>query len=150
MVEEPTIVLVLHLCLQNVAVSKSRHRLLFYPTKERVKRTEKDLFENFLSKGGRLWKGKVLAPFPSVVFYGLLDASSCFKNCLCFVCFEKFFVLLHFNPFFCLQECYEVVLKTLFEKWGVKICLSKYLTVIYLLEKDCSFSFRQCYHIIKE
>ena len=31
-------------------------------------------FESFLSKGGRLWKGKVLAPFPSVVIYGLLDA----------------------------------------------------------------------------
>ena len=30
----------------------------------------------------------MLAPFPSVVIYGLLDASSCFENCLCFVCFE--------------------------------------------------------------
>ena len=58
----------------NVVISKSRHRLFFYPSKERVKRTEIDLFENFLSKGGRLWKGKVLAPFPSVVTYGLLNA----------------------------------------------------------------------------
>ena len=31
----------------NVAVSKSRHQILFYPTKERVKRIEKDLFEIF-------------------------------------------------------------------------------------------------------
>ena len=66
----------------NVAVSKSRHRLLFYPTKERVKRTEKYLSRLFLSKGGRLWKGKVLAPFPSVVIYRLLVASS-FENALC-------------------------------------------------------------------
>ena len=60
----------------NVAVSKSHRRILFYPTNERVKRTEKYLFENFQSKGGRLWKGKVLAPFPSVVFYGLLEVCS--------------------------------------------------------------------------
>ena len=60
----------------NVAVRKSRRRLFFYPTKEMVKRTQKDLFRDFLSKGNRLWKGKVLAPFPSVVFHGFLGTCS--------------------------------------------------------------------------
>ena len=60
--------------IAKVADSKSHHRLFFYLKKERVKRTEKDLLRLFLSNGGRLWKGKVLAPFQSVVFYGLLDA----------------------------------------------------------------------------
>ena len=82
---EPTIILVLNFVFSNVTVSKSHHLLFFYPTKERVKRTEKDLFESFLSKGGRLWKGKVLALFPSVVFHGLLEVCSFFKMRLCFV-----------------------------------------------------------------
>ena len=72
------------------AVSKSRHHLLFYPTKERVKRTKKYLFRDFLSKGGRLWKGKVLAPFPSVVFHGLLSTCSFLKISSVFMYFEKF------------------------------------------------------------
>ena len=42
-----------------------------------------------ISKEGRLWKGKVLALFPSVVIYGLLDAIS-FENTLCFVCLKKY------------------------------------------------------------
>ena len=42
----------------NVAVNKSRHRLFFYPTKERVKRTEKYLFRYFLSKGVDYGKGR--------------------------------------------------------------------------------------------
>ena len=38
--------------------------------------------------------------------------------CLCVL---KIFYLLRFNPYFYLQECYEVFLKTLFEKvFGVK------------------------------
>ena len=44
--------------IANVAVSKSRHRLFFYPTKERMKRTEKDFFESFLSKGVDYGKGR--------------------------------------------------------------------------------------------
>ena len=60
----------------NVAVSKSRHRIFCYLTQERVKRTKKNLFQDFLDKGGRLWKGKVLEPFPSVVFHGLLEVCS--------------------------------------------------------------------------
>ena len=39
-------------------------------------------FESFLSKGGRLSKGKVLAPFLSVVIHGLLGT--------CSLCFQKF------------------------------------------------------------
>ena len=69
--------------IANVTDSKSHHQLLFYPIKERVKRTGKT-FENFLSKGGRLCKGKILAPFSSVVIYGLLIASSLLKMlCVC-------------------------------------------------------------------
>ena len=62
----------------NIMDSKSRHRIFFYPIKEMVKRTGKT-FETFLSSGGRLWKGKVLAPFSSVVIYGLLISSSLLK-----------------------------------------------------------------------
>ena len=53
-VAEPSVNTGLYFLFANIAVSKSRHRLFFYPTKERVKRTEKDLFSIFLSKGGRL------------------------------------------------------------------------------------------------
>ena len=74
----------------NVAESKSRHRLFFYPTKERVKRTEKDIFRDFLSKGGRLWKGKVLTPFPSVVFHWLLGTCSFLKIVCVFMVLKVF------------------------------------------------------------
>ena len=40
--------------------------------KGNVKNHRKDLSRLFLGFGGRLWKGKVLASFPSVVIYGLL------------------------------------------------------------------------------
>ena len=66
---------VLRLCLQNVAVSKSHHRLLFHPIMEKEKEQKKPFFE-ILSTGGRLSKGKVLAPFISVVFHGLLGTCS--------------------------------------------------------------------------
>ena len=73
-VAEPTVNTGFPFLFANVAVSKSRHRFSFIQIKERVKRTEKYLFVNFLSKGGRLWKGKVFAHFPSVLIYVLLDA----------------------------------------------------------------------------
>ena len=57
-VAESTVILVLYFVFANVAVSKSRHRLFFYPTKKRVKKTEKDLFDNFLSKGVYYGKGR--------------------------------------------------------------------------------------------
>ena len=41
----------------NVVVSKSRHRLFFYHSKERVKRIERRPFESFLSKGVDYGKG---------------------------------------------------------------------------------------------
>ena len=72
----------------NVADSKSHHRLFFYPIKEKVKRTGKTFWEFFLSSGGRLWKGKVLTPFSSVVIYGLLIAWSLW-NALCLCKFEN-------------------------------------------------------------
>ena len=50
-----------------------------------------------------------------MVFHGILGTCSSLKLIVC-VCFEKVFVLLRFNLCFCLQECYEVFLKTLFEK----------------------------------
>ena len=49
---EKMLVCVLRLRLQNVAVSKSRHQLLFYPT-GRKKAQKNSLFE-ILSTGGRL------------------------------------------------------------------------------------------------
>ena len=49
---------------------------LFYP-KERSKSTWKT-FEIVFGFGGRLLKGKVLAPFSSMVFYGLLV--TCFRS----------------------------------------------------------------------
>ena len=90
---------VLHLYLQMFRFSKSRHRLFFYP-KGKVKKHRKDLWDIFLSSGGSLWKGNVLAPFSSMVFHGLLvtclDHLLLLFNCLkwCFVygferCFEK-------------------------------------------------------------
>ena len=68
----------------NIAVSKSRHRLFFYPTMERVKRIE-NTFSRFLTKGVRLWTEKVLAPFPSVVFHGILGTCSFLKITFVFV-----------------------------------------------------------------
>ena len=70
--------------IANVAVSKSRHRLFFYPNKGKGENNRKDLSRVFLSKGDRLWKGKMLVPFPSVVIYGLLVASSLLQMlCVC-------------------------------------------------------------------
>ena len=43
-----------------------------------MKRIGKTILK-ILSSGDRLWKGKVLSPFPSVVIYGLLVASSHLK-----------------------------------------------------------------------
>ena len=54
-----------------IAFSKSRHRLFFYP-KGKAKKNRQDLWDVFLSSGGRLWKGEVLAPFSSMVFHGHL------------------------------------------------------------------------------
>ena len=58
----------------NVADSKSRHRLFFYPIRKGGKEQERPYL--ILSSGGRLYKGKVLAPFVSMVIHGLLIASS--------------------------------------------------------------------------
>ena len=123
--------------IANVAVSKSRHRLFFYP-KGKVKMHRKDLWDVFLSSGGRLWKGKVLAPFSSMVIHGLLV--TCFRSlafafqlfemvlCVCgfenvlkkmpclgnlcnnsFECFTKVFVFL--------KRCFNV-----FWKFVLKLC----------------------------
>ena len=64
--------------------------MLFRSNSGKGKKNIKRPFRDFLSKGGRLWKGKVLAPFPSVVIYRLLDASS-FEKCFVFVCLKKYF-----------------------------------------------------------
>ena len=49
-------------------------------------------------------KGKVLAPFPSVVFHGLLGTCSFLKTVWVFVCFESF-CLLYGNSCISPQEC---------------------------------------------
>ena len=71
--------------------------------KERKKAQKNSFFEIFLSKGGRLWKGKVLAPFPSVFFYGLLDTCSFLRIAFCAYAFEK--CLLYDNSCISPQEC---------------------------------------------
>ena len=78
---------------------------------EKEKRTEKTFFEMFLSKEGRLKKGKVLEPFLSVVFHGLLGTCSFFKLLMC-VCLTN--VLLHDNPCISPQGCDGVCFENLF------------------------------------
>ena len=68
---------VLRLCSQMFRFSKSRHRL-FILSKGKVKKHRTDLWDVFLGSGGRLWKGKVLAPFSSMVIHGLLV--TCFRS----------------------------------------------------------------------
>ena len=75
-----------------------------------MKRTEKDLFRDCMSKGGRLWKGKVLAPFPRAPRYLLI-----FENCLYAYGFESF-CLLYGNSCISPQECDKAFLKVVFEK----------------------------------
>ena len=84
-----------------------------------MKKQRKIPFFEFLSKGGRLWKGKVLEPFPSVVFHGLLGTCSFLKTAFVFVCFEKF-CLLYDNSCITPQECDKIFLKTLVKK-SVKV-----------------------------
>ena len=85
----------LRLFLQNVAVSKSRHRLLFYPTRKGKKHRKIPFSRYFSGLGGRLKKGKVLAPFLSVVIHGLLGTWSIVIKIAFFVLVGliKFFVL---------------------------------------------------------
>ena len=66
------------------------------------KRTEKTFFRDILSTRGRLYRGKVLAPFLSAVIYGLLGTCSFFKLLVC-VCLEN--VLLRDNSCISPQEC---------------------------------------------
>ena len=60
--------------------------------KERKKAQKKSFFEIFLSTGGRFQKGNVLAPFLSVVIYGLLGTCSSFSKLfsLCLWVLESF------------------------------------------------------------
>ena len=110
-------------CSQNVAVSKSRHRLLFYPIRKR-KKNRKNLFRDVSEYGGQIIEREGISNlsiygFPWALRYLLIF----FLNYLC-VFVLKSFILLRFNPCFCPQECYEVVLQTLFEKsvWCEKVC----------------------------
>ena len=64
---------------------------LFY-SKERLKSTGKNLLRCSMGSGGRLWKGKVLAPFPSMVIHGLLVTWFFRSLALFFDCFEKWCV----------------------------------------------------------
>ena len=92
----------------------------------------------FLSTRGRLQEGKVLAPFLSVVFHGLLETCS-FLNCLCVL---KSFL---FNFVITLVSILKSVTK-LFLKIVLKVFvkkhwfLSKYLKVSTYSKKDIHFS----------
>ena len=100
-------------------------------------------------------KGRYQHPFYQQFSTGSQVLAHYFQNCLCVFDLKKVFVLLRFSPCFCLQECYEVVLKTLFENSVSvkKFCFKQVPTSIYLLEKEnvsVLVSFRQCYPTISE
>ena len=74
--EEPTVNTGLHFLYTNVAVSKILHRLFFYPTKERVKRTEKYIFVSFLSKGVDYGRGLPFNSVKGIIFFELMTGCS--------------------------------------------------------------------------
>ena len=99
-----------------------------------------------MSKGGRVWKGKVLAPVPSVVFHGRLGTYSFLKIAFVFLCFENFFISFMITIVSVLKsviKCFEnFCLKSVLKVYGVKIgCFEQVLKNFYLLAKDCSFSY---------
>ena len=73
---------------QMLQIARVANNFSFYPINAGMKRTGKTFWE-FSEFGGRLWKGKVLAPFSSVVIYGLLIASSLLFAMLCVCMFEN-------------------------------------------------------------
>ena len=91
---------VLRLFLHLFGLARVATDFLFYP-KGKVKKHGKNLLRCLVGSGGRLWKGKVLAPFSSMVIHGLLV--TCFRSlafdfqllemvvCVCvfWKCFEK-------------------------------------------------------------
>ena len=105
---------VLRLCSQMFRFSKSHHRL-FILSKGKVKKHKKDLWDVFLGSGGRLWKGKVQAPFSSMVIHGLLvtclDHLLLLFNCLkwCFMCcFENVLKRGHRCGNLCNDSCLNI------------------------------------------
>ena len=71
---------------------------LFYP-KGKVKKHRKDLWDVFLGSGGRWWKGKLLAPFSSMVIHGLLV--TCFRSlALIFDCLKLWCMCVFWKCFF--------------------------------------------------
>ena len=107
---------------QNVAVSKSRHRLLFHPTGKEKSTEKKILFSRYSEYGG----------FPWAIRYLLI-----FLNCL-YVCFvlKKFFyfVLTPASVFKSVTKCFwKLCLKSV---WCEKVCFEQVPTSIYLLEKE--------------
>ena len=131
------LVCILRLCLQNVAVSKSRHRLLFYPT-GKEKNTYKFLFQDF-EYGGQIVEREgintlSICGFPRALRYLLI-----FKLLVC-ACFEK--VLLRDDSCISHQECDEVCLKIILKSVCVNFfCFEQVLKISTYSKKDCSFSF---------
>ena len=71
-----------------------------------------------------------------------------FLKFLVYACFEKFYFMI---TLYRSQECDEVVLNFFLKCVSVKsFDLSKYLLTSTYSKKVSSFSFRQCYPIIKE
>ena len=137
---------VLHF-IANVAVSKSRHWIFFYP-KGKAEKNRKDFWDYFLSSWDRLWKGKVLSSFASIVIYGLLLLSrSLVFVWKCALCgFLKYFVKkpLSRKTFVMILVCKNVY-KVLsfwkcFEVW--KMVLNFFLKVLVFvlkISKDVCF-----------
>ena len=58
--------------IRTCAVEQESPPTFYFILKERLKKHSKNLLRYFVGSGGRLWKGKVLAPFSSMVIHGLL------------------------------------------------------------------------------
>ena len=132
-VAEPTVLKMLVCVLHFIFVKchgKQESPLTFISSNRKGKKAQKNsFFEIFWVRGVDYRKGKVLSPFLSMVFHGLLSTYSYFKLLLC-VFVLKSFVLLRFNPCFCPLECYEVIFENFVWKvfvWKTFVCLSKYL-----------------------
>ena len=77
--------------IRTYAVEQESPQTFYFILKERLKKHIKNLLRCFVGPGSRLWKGKVLAPFSSMVIHGLFvtwffRALALIFGCLKLVC----------------------------------------------------------------
>ena len=85
---EPTVNIGLHFaffCLQNVAVSKSHHRLLFHLIMEKEKEQKKH-FSRYSEYGGYIMEMEGVTTLSISSFLWALRCLAHLKNTLCFFC----------------------------------------------------------------